>query len=285
LSSAILVIAFFWMIDGRLNSRYFLSALLAFLIVAEACNALILHMTLLSLAAGVFGVGGLIASESRREGITKICWALAVVGGLAAIGIPAYRYAIGSNTAFRFFFDELNDFTLKAIPTNANLKDDFFYILQWRFGHGGIVSAIVSTISIVAASYISWFGRQRRMRVFAGSFLALVFGTAVVAFAAHFWFYFSGQDYRGPNPYPMVHVFWPFHIILLALVIRNALAWLVRLAAGRQPSRMTIRYVSVHGALAMALALPAVGVVVLKDAGYLDLTTKPNEITNYLGAK
>jgi hypothetical protein len=285
MSGTIMVIALFWMIDGRLNARYFLSGLLAFLVIAEACNTFILHMTLLLFAAAVLGVGALVASESRRELKAKTGWALAVVAGLAAIGMPAYLYAIGSNTAFRFFINELNDFTLRAIPTNAILKDDFFYVLQWRFGHGGAVSAIISTISIVAAMYLSWFGEQRRMRVFAGFFLALIFGTAVVGFVSHFWFYFSGHDYRGPNPYHMVHVFWPFHIIFLALVIQGALAWLVRLAAGRAPPGVNIQYFAAHGAVVTALALPVAGIVILKDATYLDLTTKPNAITDYLVAQ
>jgi hypothetical protein len=280
ISSTILVIALFWMIDGQLNARFFLGGLLAFLVTAEACNAFALHMTLLLPTAIVFGVGGLIASESRRELTAKLGWATAIVAGLIILGMPAYLYALGSNTAHRFFFDELNDFTLRAIPANVNLKDDVLYVLQWWEGKTAV---IVSTISIAAAAYLAPLGVTRKLRVFACCFLVIVFGTGLIAFISHFWFYFSGYDYRGPNPFHMVYIVWPFHLIFLALVIQAALVWLVRLAPFAWRAHWDNRNLAVHAVVAAAMALPAYGVIVLKDARYIDLTTKPNAITNYLG--
>jgi len=282
LSVTLLVIALYWRVDGELNARFFLGALLAFLVTAEACNAFALHMTLLLPAVVVFGVGGLIASESRRELNAKLGWAVAIVAGLVILGMPAYLYGLGSNTAVRFFYDELNDFALRAIPTNANLKDDVFYVLQWRADQDTI-AAMVSTIGVTAAIWFALFGQSRRFRVFAWCFVVLVFGLGLISFVCHFWFYFTGYDFKGPNPFHMVYILWPFHIIFLALVIETALAWLARAAAGRR-ARKELANLAGHGALATALALPVCGMVGLKDASYFDLTTRPNAITNYLGA-
>jgi hypothetical protein len=62
-------------------------------------------------------------------------------------------------------------------------------------------------------------------------------------------------------------------------------AALARLAAMRWPTRRSIGALAAHGTLAAAVALPAVGVVVLRDARYLDLSTKPNAVTDYLVAR
>src|SRR5262249_43957780 len=232
-SGIILVIALYWRIDGELNARFFLGAPLAFLVTADACNAFALHMILLLPAVIVFGVGGLIASESRRELNAKLGWAIAILAGLVILGMPAYLYGLGSNTAVHFFYDELNDFALRAIPTNANLKDDIFYILQWRAGEGGAIAAIVSTIGIAAAIWFALFGQPRRFRVFAWCFVVLVFGMGLIAFICHFWFYFTGYDFKGPNPFHMIYILWPFHIIFLALVIEAGLGLAPRIAGGR----------------------------------------------------
>jgi hypothetical protein len=282
ISGIVLVIGLYWMVDGQLNARFVLGALLAFLVTAEACNSFPLHMTLLLPTVLVFGVGGLIASESRREFNAKLGWAIAVVAGIVILGMPAYLYAIGSNTAFHFFFDELSYFALRAIPTNANLKDDVFYVLQWRADQD-TTAAIVSTVGIATATFLAWFSASRRFRVFAWCFVVLVFGTGLIAFVCHYWFYFTGYDFKGPNPFHMVYVLWPFHIIFLASLIETALGLLARATASWQASKQ-VATLAGQGALATALALPLCGVIVLKDASYFDLTTKPNAITDYLGA-
>jgi hypothetical protein len=282
ISSTILVIALYWRIDGELNARFFLGGLLAFLVTAEACNSFPLHMTLLLPTVLVFGVGGLMASESRREFNAKLGWAVAILAGLVLLGMPAYLYGLGSNTAARFFFDELNDFALRKIPTGTNLKDAVFYVLQLRPGVGGAVATTVSTIGTVSAIVIALFGASRRLRIFARCFVILVFGTGLIAFVCQFWFYFTGYDFKGPNPFHMVYVLWPFHIIFLALLIEMALGLLARASANWRACKQ-VATLAGHGVLAIALALPLCGVVVLKDASYFDLTTKPNAITDYLG--
>jgi hypothetical protein len=283
ISSTVLVIAIYWGIDGQLNAKFFLSALLAFFVAMEASNAFPLDMTLLFPAVLVFGAGGLVASETRREFNAKIGWAVAILAGLVLFGMPAYLYGLGSNTAVRFFYNELNDFALRVIPTNANLKDDIFYVLQWRPVVGGVVAAIVSTLGIAAATFFALFGASRRLRVFARCFVVLVFGTGIIAFVCHYWFYFTGYDFKGPNPFHMVYVLWPFHIIFLGLLIEGLLDLLVRAAANIR-ARKQVAILAGQGVLATVLALPLCGLVVLKEATYFDLTTKPNAIIDYLRA-
>ena len=279
----VLVIGLYWMIDGQLNVRFFLGTLLAFLVTAEACNSFSLQMTLLLPAVIVFGAGGLIASESIRELKVKLGWAIAMVAGLAALGMPAYLYGLGSNTAFHFFFEELNYFSLRAIPTNAILKDDLLYVLQWRPSTGGAMPAIVSILGIAAAMWFAVFGEPRRLRFFARSFVVLLLSTGLIIFFCHFWFYFTGYDFKGPLPFYFVYVLWPFHIIFVALAAETALG-LVASAAATWGARKQMTSFAGHGVLATALALPLCGVVVLKNASYFDLTTKPNVITDYLSA-
>jgi len=283
ISGIVLVIGLYWRIDGQLNAKFFLSALVAFFVTVEACNAFPLDMTLLFPAVLVFGAGGLVASETRGEFNVKLGWAVAILAGLVLLGMPAYLYGLGSNTAVRFFYDELNDFALRAIPTNANLKDDVFYVLQWRPVVGGVVAAIVSSLGIAAATFFALFGASRRLRIFARCFVVLVFGTGIIAFVCHYWFYFAGYDFKGPNPFHMVYVLWPFHIIFLGLLIEGVLGLLVRAAAGIR-ARKQVATLAGQGVLAAALALPLCGLVVLKEATYFDLTTKPNAIIDYLRA-
>jgi hypothetical protein len=182
----VLVIGLYWMIDGKLNARLFLGTLLAFLVTADACNSFPLHMTLLLPTVIVFGVGGLVASESIRELKVKLGWAIAMVAGLAALGMPAYLYALGSNIAFRFFFEELNYFSLRAIPSNVILKDDLLYALQWpRPSTGGVLPVIVSTLGIGAAMWFAVFSEPRRLRIFARSFVFLLLSTGLIIFICH----------------------------------------------------------------------------------------------------
>src|SRR5262249_16936541 len=121
------------------------------------------------------------------------------------------------------------------------------------------------------------------LRIFARCFLVLVFGMGLVSFVCHFWFYFTGYDFKGPNPFYMVNSLWPFHIIFVALAIEAALAWLAGVGARRRDKRWkdVVNFTG-HGILATALVLPVYGVFALKDAFYPDLTTRPNAITDYL---
>ena len=284
ISGIVLVLGIYWRIDGQVNSRFFLGALLAFLVTAEACNAFILHMTLLLPTVVVFGTGALVASQSRREFGAKIGWAVAMAVGLIALGMPAYLYGLGSNTAYQFFFHELNYFTVHGIPTNADLVKDIMYVLQWPPSGAGATAAVVATLGTAGAAWFALFAPSRRLRVFARSFVVLLLGTGLILFICQFWFYFSGYEFKGPVPLHLVYVLWPFHIIFLALGIETALDWLGRATAGRRRQQRLITLAG-DGVLASALALPLCGLLVLKDASYLDLTTERSEMTDYLSGE
>jgi hypothetical protein len=148
---------------------------------------------------------------------------------------------------------------------------------------GGVVAAIVSSLGIAAATFFALFGASRRLRIFARCFVVLVFGTGIIAFIFHYWFYFTGYDFKGPNPFHMVYVLWPFHIIFLGLLIEGVLGLLMRAAAGIRSGKQ-VATLAGQGVFATALALPLCGLIVLKEASYFDLTTKPNAIIDYLRA-
>ena len=181
ISGTVLVIGLYWMVDGQLNARLILGWLFALLVTAEVCSSFPLHMTLLLPAVIIFGVGSLIASESARERHAKLGWAVAIAAGLAILGLPGYLNALGSNTAFHFFFDELNYFALHAIPANTNLKDDLFYVLQWRAEQpSGLPAAIISTLGLLSAVYFAISGEVSPL-----ARLRLVFRRSCLRYVSH----------------------------------------------------------------------------------------------------
>ena len=197
-SSVVLAIALFWMVKGQSTTRFIVGALAAIVVVADSCNGFALHMTLLLPAVVVFGLGGLLASENARELRAKLMQAIVVAGGLLALGFPAYLYALGSNTAFAFFFQELNDFSLRQIPTNANLA------ISPMCSDGAETSValpagIASTLKLFSAAFYALFETSRRFRIFAATFLVLVFGIGLISFVCHYSYYFTGHDYKGPK--------------------------------------------------------------------------------------
>jgi hypothetical protein len=73
--------------------------------------------------------------------------------------MPAYLYGLGSNTAARFFYDELNDFALRGIPHQRQPEG------RESFGMGGAVATIVSTCRLPAFSQPPWRFRYARVVV------------------------------------------------------------------------------------------------------------------------
>jgi hypothetical protein len=279
-SVVMLVVGLYWRISGRLNAKFFLSALLAFLVTAEVCNMLALHMVAFAPGVAVFGLGALIASDSRHEVYAKLGWAAMVLTGLICIGMPAYMFGLGSNIAANIFYNELNDFATHAIPTAANLRDDVLHVLEVRPGVSRAIPAVISATALVTAGVVTLCGPSRRFRIFSGCFLVLAFGTALTVFVCHFWFYLTGYDYKGLNPYKAVDFLWPLNFIFLAVCI-EMIAMLVRAAVTRHRQSRVGAFAS-HHVLATAAALPLLGIVVLRGAPYFDLTPRPNEITEYL---
>jgi hypothetical protein len=289
-SSVVLAIALFWMVKGQSTTRFIVGALAAIVVVADSCNGFALHMTLLLPAVVVFGLGGLFASENARELRAKLMWAIVVAGGLLALGFPAYLYALGSNTAFGFFFQELNDFSSHQIPTNANLVDDFSYVLRWRRDQpAALPGGIASTLGLFSATFYALFENSRRFRIFAVTFLVLVFGIGLITFVCHYSYYFTGHDYKGPNPFHMVYSLWPFHVIFASRALHDLVQGLVRRASGGGPARQDWTVPAGHGLIAAALALPICGMALSRNVGShnvlaQNLEIKSNGITDYLSA-
>jgi hypothetical protein len=283
ISGVVLTIALFWRVDERLSTRYFVSALLALLIAAESCNALALHMTLMLPAAIVFGIGGLVASDSRRELQARLVWAIAVMLGLLALGIPNYLYSLGSNTAVRFFFNELNDYAIRQLPTNQNLFDDLFNAILWGGNQWAVWPAVgASSLGILTAMYFAVLDKCRKFRTFARSFLALIIVTGLLCFVCHFWFYYTGYDYKGPNPNHAKHILWPFHIIFISRAIYEILHRMAYWMFAYWSGRARIAGPVSHGIVLLALALPVFGTFALSNTYYFDMKPRPTPITEYL---
>lgn len=288
-SAVLIALALFWSVNGRQDRKFYAGAFLAFLLLADICNAMALHVTLFIPAAVIFGLGGLVASASRAELRAKLVWAALVSGGLIVLGFPNYIQAIGSDLAYRFFFDELNDFSQPWTPQFQHFMHDFYHVISWRGSPAGWPAAAASTLGLASALYYSLFGGRGKFRVFAITFLFLVGLTSVAVFVLHFPVAFFGTMYKGPNAYHLVYAFWPFHAIMIMRALHDcAIASAGRIRAngsGRVAARLS------YGLIAVAVLLPLVQLKPLLQQSELtwevqknpfDMQIRHNRLTEFL---
>lgn len=286
-SAVLLALALFLRIDGKSKAKFAFSVLAGFLLLADASNTMALHITLFAPAVVVFGVGGLCASSSRIELRAKILWAVLVSAGLIALGIPNYLQALGSDLAYRFFFDELNDFSQPWTPQFQHFLNDFYYVISWSGNPTGAAAAVASTLGIASAIYYSVLGGHGKFRIFARSFLVLIGLTGVAVFVLHFPVAFFGYMYKGPNAYHLVYVFWPFHAMMIARALIDGLLVLSRKITESKTGR--VEGSMVHGLVVVTLLLPLTQLSPLLrqsgwevSAGELDVSIRHVPMTEFL---
>jgi len=268
-SAILLAIGLYWMVGERMDARFFASALFGLFILAMVCNALVLHVTLYIPVVIAFGIGALFASRNAAQLRARIVWAAIVATGLIALGFPHYVLSIGSDIAYRFFFDDLNDFTQFWTPQLGDFQRDLSHVLSLEGNPKGTTAAIASMLGLACTLYYAVLGGCGNFRSFARSFLALIIITIAAVFISHFSLALTGYIYRGPNAYHMVQVFWPFHAIMIGRSLHDIGIAVVRLFTGGK-SRRSERLL-VHGLVVAMLALMIPGLVPLMNAGRLEL--------------
>ena len=249
-----LALALFWTIDGKSVARTValaagmtLAMLHLFLVMAIAVSQVLPAILAL-------GLGGLVASETRRELMAKVA---SVTGGtllLCALGVASYAYAIGSYTSYNFFFEELNDFALRSAPSWQSFGDDFTHVLMLDRPES---SAVVAIVAIIGALVAAVTDSSRRVRVLAWSMLAWIAMTPVATFFAHYFYYFTGADYKGLSGYHFGHqlnIFYPIFLAYLCVFIGDRL-----IGHSAEPMlvasalRRSLRHVLVIGLLLLTL--------------------------------
>lgn len=289
-SAVLLTIGLYWAVGERMDARFFASALFGLFVLAMACNALVLHVTLYIPVVFAFGIGALFASRNAAQLRARLVWAAIVATGLIALGFPHYVLSIGSDIAYRFFFDDLNDFTQFWTPKTGDFLSDLFYVLSLEGNPKGATAAIASMLGVACATYYAVLGGRGNFRSFARSFLALIVITIAAVFISHFSLAFVGHIYRGPNAYHLVQVFWPFHAIMIARSIHDIGIAVIRLITGGKGRRSERLFV--HGLVATTLALMVPGLVPLLQGGRLevqfqefDTRIRHTRMTDYLAGQ
>jgi hypothetical protein len=242
-AGTVFVTALFWRIDNRSWIRFAILTGSIVIILLHLSMTLVFFMVILAPAIMVFGIAALVASKSRGELLAKLTSAAIIAVALAAAGIFHYLYAIGSNTSYHVFYNELRDFMLYSAPNWSNILNDlgqvFYFNLDFQIKYEGVLSPL----SQLGAIYLAIFGDTREARIFGRTMLVWIFATAAIIPFLHFFYYFTGHEYAGPAPPHFVPILWPYYSICLAslsFAFVEGVLWLLSFAwpATRRISRL-----------------------------------------------
>jgi hypothetical protein len=211
------VVALLWKIDGQSWTKTSVLSVAIFLLLLSVAWSFIFYFSMLCMAVMVMALASLFAERERSALYAKLAAGSAIVAALIVAGIPNYLYDLGSSIAQQHFA-ELNGPAVPDLsfpPIGPILAFWIPHILvnqgptQWIMT-AGIFGAVVAALTATS----------RRLRVFAWGYLVLVvFHVISYIVGWNYWPWLTGQVFKGPTLYRLVHFISPFGILFVALVV------------------------------------------------------------------
>jgi len=219
----ILVLANFWLIDGRSWKKWGALTFLNAAIVLHLSIIQPLFMTLVAPAFIALGIGALVVSKERSAFFAKILSAATISMVLLAAGIFGYLHALGLDTAHYVFFSELSSFMLFGEPSWDVFWEDiqrvFLNPFSYEWPGGNSLDGIIAPIGQLGAFHLILFGSNHKARVFGWVVILWAIVTAITIGVLHFFYFYTELMYQGPDPRHFVRVLWPFYIICAASLL------------------------------------------------------------------
>jgi hypothetical protein len=213
-----IIVALFWKVDGRSWTKTTGISIVIILLLLSVSWSFIFFISMPVMVVAVMGAASLFAEKERSAIYAKLVAGGVIVAVLIAAGIPNYLYDLSSSMAQQYFpeLEGQGPVVNRSFPAIGPIFT--FWIPHILIAQGS--TQWIMTVGIVGAVVAGLTSNDRRLRVFAFGYLALVAFNIVASIVGYvFWPWLTGQIYRGPTLYRMVHFISPFGILFGSFLV------------------------------------------------------------------